>query len=195
MERIGLRHDRRGVTAVEFAVVAPVLCILLMGLSDLAYQSYIQAILTGEMQKAGRDSTIQGAILKTTELDNRVKGQISRVARNATFDIKRSNYASYSKMKPEVFFDDNANGSYDIATECFMDINNSNAWERNPSSTGQGGANDVVLYSMEVSYVRLFPLSGLMGWPNTVTIGASTVLKNQPFAQQNVHVERKVCPK
>lgn len=189
-----LRRDQRGMTVIEFAVVAPVLFILLMGLCDLAYQSYIQAILTGEMQKAGRDSTIQGAITKTNDLDARVKSQVSRVAKNATFAPTRSNYASFSKMKPEFFFDDNSNGQFDSATECFIDINNSNGWDRDPGTTGQGGANDVTLYTMEVSYARLFPLSGLMGWSNTVKIAASTVLKNQPYAQQNVHAERKICP-
>ena len=48
--------DRRGVTAIEFGIVAPVLCLMILGLSDLAYQSYTQSMLEGAVQKAARDA-------------------------------------------------------------------------------------------------------------------------------------------
>ena len=53
-----LRTDCRGATIIEFAIVAPVMMFLLMGLGDLLYQLYLQSILDGALQKAGRDSTI-----------------------------------------------------------------------------------------------------------------------------------------
>ena len=72
MRRLFLRRlgrDRRGVTAIEFAFVAPVMCLLLLGLCDLTYQSYVQSIVTGALQKAGRDSTIQGAASRGAAID------------------------------------------------------------------------------------------------------------------------------
>ena len=64
-----LSRNSRGVTVVEFAIVAPVMMMLLMGLSDLAYQIYAQSILNGALQKAGRDATIQGAANNTAAID------------------------------------------------------------------------------------------------------------------------------
>ena len=58
LRRLG--RDRRGVTIVEFAMVAPVLSLLMMGLGDMLYQMYVKEMLTGSVQKAARDSGIQG---------------------------------------------------------------------------------------------------------------------------------------
>lgn len=188
-----LRGDRRGATAIEFAIVAPVMCLLLMGLCDLAYQSYVQAILTGAIQKAGRDSTIQGASDRTDQLDTAVMTMVRKVAKNATFTSSRKSYAQFSDMTAEPFTDSNHNGVYDAASECFTDINGNGTWDADRGASGQGGANDVVLYSMTISYPRLFPMFGLIGWPSVVTTGASTVLKNQPYANQTTY-SRQICP-
>ena len=189
-----LRRDRRGVTAVEFAITAPVLCVLLMGLCDLAYNSYVQEILTGEIQKAGRDSTIQGSSNRTGAIDAKVMSRVRMVAKNASYTSTRKSYAQFSNVKPEAFQDNNSNGVYDQPSECFTDVNGNSTWDADPGITGQGGANDVVLYSIEVSYQRLFPLFGILGLPAIHKLGASTILKNQPYAQQSVANQRQVCP-
>jgi Flp pilus assembly protein TadG len=41
----GLRHDREGVSLVEFAFVGPVLILMLMGLFDIAHTQYTSAVL------------------------------------------------------------------------------------------------------------------------------------------------------
>ncbi len=189
-----LRGDERGVTAIEFAFVAPVMLLLLMGMCDLAYRSYVQAMLTGAMQKAGRDSTIQGASSQSSTLDAKVIGWVRSVAANATYVSSRKSYSTFSQIKPETFVDANSNGSYDAASECFTDTNGNNSWDADPGTTGQGGANDVVLYKMTVTYPRLFPLYGMMGWSANQQISATTVLKNQPWAAQSVYTTKQVCP-
>jgi len=50
--------------------------------------------------------------------------------------------------------------------------------------SGQGGASDVVLDTMTVSYPRMFPLYGLLRWSRNVSISGSTVLRNQPYGVQ-----------
>lgn len=189
-----LRRDRRGVTAIEFAFVAPVMCLLIMGLCELTYQSYVQVILTGALQKAGRDSTIQGAANRSAALDASVMGMVRQVAKTATFTSTRKSYAQFSNIRAEVYQDNNRNGVYDRASECFTDVNGNNSWDVDPGLAGQGGANDVVLYTVKVTYPRLFPLYGMLGWTANQTIAASTVLKNQPYANQASFTAKQVCP-
>ena len=58
----GLRRlftERRGVAAVEFAVVAPLFLLASMGVFDLSYQYYVKATLAGIMEEAGRAATLQ----------------------------------------------------------------------------------------------------------------------------------------
>ena len=189
-----LRRDARGVTMIEFAFVAPVMLLLLMGLCDMAYQCYVQAMLTGALQKAGRDSTIQGAGTKSSQIDATVMSWVRSVASQATYVSSRKSYGTFGSIKPEAFVDTNANGTCD-ANESFTDINGNNTWDRDPGIAGQGGANDVVLYKVTVTYPRLFPLAGLIGWPSTQQISASTILKNQPWAAQNVYTATPgTCP-
>lgn len=192
LRRLG--QDRRGATVVEFAVIAPTMLLLLMGLCDLAYQSYVQAHLTGAMQKAGRDSTIQGATNRTALIDAQVMGWVRTVASRATFTSSRRSYSQFGLIKPEQFDDNNSNGIYNQPSECFTDVNGNGTWDADPGLNGQGGANDVVLYRMTVTYPRLFPLAGLIGWTQNQQITATTILKNQPWASQNVFTARRICP-
>ncbi|WP_313534630.1 TadE/TadG family type IV pilus assembly protein [Sphingomonas sp.] len=185
-----LIRDRRGATLVEFAILLPVLMLLLMGLMDLSYQAYVQAVLEGALQKAARDSTIESAPIST--IDNRVATAIRQVARNATVTPNRLFYSSFALIKPEEIFDTNGNGKLD-AGECYLDINGNKQWDRDPGRSGQGGASDVTVYRVQVTYTRLFPLAGLVGWSKQVTLTASTRFKNQPYNTQMIPTPTKIC--
>lgn len=195
--RTSLAADRRGATIVEFAVVAPIMLLLIMGLCDICYQAYVQSVLTGALQKAGRDSTIQGndASAASTAIDTKVITAIRLIAKNATYASTRKSYVKFGDIAPERFDDTNGNGVYDAATECFYDINANGTWDADPGTTGQGNANDVVAYTMTVTYPRLFPLAGLMGWPNRQSVSSTTILKNQPYKNQaSSSTVVKICP-
>ncbi|MEM6266409.1 MAG: TadE/TadG family type IV pilus assembly protein, partial [Pseudomonadota bacterium] len=46
-------RDERGATLTEFGFVAPVLCVLIMGIFDMAHTQYTSGLVNGAMQKAG----------------------------------------------------------------------------------------------------------------------------------------------
>ena len=185
-----LRADRRGAALVEFALVAPVMMLLLMGLGDLLYQQYAQSILNGAVQKAARDSTLEGA--NTTTIDTGVSNMVKKIAANATFVMTRKSYDTFTQVAPEPFTDTNANGIRN-AGECYSDTNGNNQWDADPGSSGNGGASDVTLYTVTVTYPHVFPVTRLLGWPSTQTISAKTLLKNQPYAVQSVATPATIC--
>ena len=180
-----LARDEGGSPAVEFALTLPMVFLMILGLGDLAYEGYLDSVLTGAVQKAGRDSTIQGNATESASIDQKVINAVKAIAPKATFASTRENYDNYGAVKPEPFTDTNHNGVRD-AHECFTDVNGNGQWDSDPGATGQGGASDVTVYKMTVNYPRLFPFAWLIGWPANVTISASTFLKNQPYATQNV---------
>lgn len=200
-----LKRNNRAVTIIEFALVCPVMLILIMGLAEIAFQGYLQSILTGAVQKAARDSTIEGngSSDAGAAIDAKVKAQIALVMKGAVWDDDvsaaspvRQNFAHFADIGPEYYWDNNpANGKYDASTECFLDSNGNGVWDADPSVTGQGGANAIVVYQMGFSYPRLFPLFGLLGWSSTGHISAETILKNQPYKYQNTADDTLVCPK
>lgn len=191
-----LAKDHRGVTVVEFAIIAPVMCLMMMGLGDMLYQMYAKELLDGAIQKAARDSAIQGGGQRTAEIDAEVMEMMSTIMPRptpscasspaaGTFCATRRSYAVFSAAGPEPFTDDNNNGQRDPG-ECYQDLNSSNNWEAvgSSGSTGQGGANDVTLYTIRLTYARIFPVPQLLGWNTNNTIAAQAFLKNQPYASR-----------
>lgn len=182
-----LAADQRGGNAAEFAIVSPVLFVMMMGLGDLAFQGYAQAVLTGAVQKAGRDQTLQKNSASTDAMDQMVENAISAVVPRPVFNARssrRSNYDNYAQVKGEPFTDSLYGGVYDGLCnhgEPYFDLNNNGTWDANLGDTGQGKASDTVKYTVTVTYNRLFPIAKLVGWSSAVTLTATTILKNQPY--------------
>jgi Flp pilus assembly pilin Flp len=187
-------RDRRGVTLIEFALISPVMLLMLMGLFDLCYQAYAQAILNGAVQAAGRRATLEGnsSTSATASIDASVVSQVRVIANNLKWKSSRQYYSTFGNVRAEPFNDTNRNNQYDPG-ECFSDTNNNTVWDRDAGRTGQGGANDITLYSINIIYPRLFPLYGLMGLPAEETITARTMLKNQPYGAQSQSAPATIC--
>jgi Flp pilus assembly protein TadG len=190
---VRILRDRKGATIIEFAIVAPVMIMMIMGFGDLLQRACAQAILDGAMQKAGRDSAIQGGANAAAAIDATVKDAVDVVTHNATYVTTRRAYTNFTAVRPEVFTDADNDNVHD-PSECFFDVNSNRQWDEDPGSLGQGGADDATLYTMTVTYDRIFPIAGFIGGAPTTSLTSRTVLKNQPFATQNAAVVTRVCP-
>ena len=180
-----LRDESRGAAAVEFAMVAPALLLTIMGIFDVGYNLYANAMVQGAIQHAARDSTIEGADLRLTQIDAAVSRAVHNVVPRATIAFSRKAYANFADVsRPEDFTDSDANGLCNNG-EPFEDANRNGTWDDDRSTNGQGGARDAMLYSVTVTYPRGFPMARLIGLPDTVTTGAATVLRNQPYKLQD----------
>lgn len=202
-----LVRDRRGNTVIEFAIVAPVMIALIMGLLDLGFQIYAQSVLDGAVQKAARDSALQGGAQSTGTIDSRVLGMLQPLIGSpqpscavavpstrvpATWCVTRKNYDNFAAIKPEPFSDTNGNGLRD-SSECFQDVNGNGSWDADPGNAGQGGANDVTLYTFSVTFPRLFPVAAMIGWPAMLRMTSTTILKNQPYDSQATTEPKTIC--
>ncbi|MBI1401711.1 MAG: pilus assembly protein [Porphyrobacter sp.] len=190
-----ITRDLRGVTLVEFGFVAPVLCVLIMGIFDMAHTQYTNSLVNGAMQKAGRDLTLETAGSNQANIDAQVRDQVMQVVpSNATVTFEKLSHYDFSDIgEAEEFTDDNADGVCNN-NEVFVDSNGNGQWDANRGRTGIGGARDAVLYTAVVTYPRLFPVNTLIGLPDTVTLRASTVLRNQPYDEQDRSNDTGNCP-
>ena len=189
-----LARDRRGTTIVEFAIVAPVLGLLLLGAFDVAHTLYMRAALQGVVQKAARDLTLESGLNAATQtvLDDKVKAQVKALANNGTVTVTRQWYRSYehaAASKFEPWTDTNNNGTCDgpqgsTPGEPYEDTNGNGRWDGTGGNLSQGGAKDAVLYTASISYPRFFPIYNLIGGSRTTKVTASTVLRNQPYGDQ-----------
>lgn len=187
-----LREDRAGVTAVEFALAAPVLLVLLMGIFDIGHMAYISTVLRGAVQQVARDGTLETA--DTSAADAFVSNLVSGVAPDAAITSSRQSYYDFADLaRPEAWNDKNDNGKCDDG-ESYTDENKNGSWDADVGQNGNGGANDVVLYTVRVTYKPLFPVPYLTDRHSQRTLSATAVKKNQPYAlQENYGSSAGVC--
>ena len=190
---LSLARDERGVTVVEFALIAPALMTILLGVFDVGYNLYTASVLDGAAQKAARDSSLEGAETKGLAIDDKVREAVHRVVPGAEVTFDRRAYRDYSDIhRPEEFTDVDDDGACDN-DEPFEDINGNGVWDSDRGVDAMGGARDAVLYTVTVSYPRAFPLMHLLGLPDQVTSQTQTVLRNQPYGSQDRTVKVGQC--
>jgi hypothetical protein len=186
--------DNEGITLVEFAFVGPVLILMIMGVFDVAHTQYTSSMLNGAMQKAARDLTLENAGSRQGFIDERVREQVRAVVpAGAKIDFEKLSHFDFADIgQPEEVLGGNGDQVCD-AGERFVDDNDNGQWDANRGKDGIGGARDAVLYTAIVTYPRMFPMFSLAGLPKDVRLEASSVLRNQPFDEQDRNAPIRDC--
>jgi hypothetical protein len=183
-----LRRDVRGTSAVEFALIAPVMFALLLGLMEFGHWAYVRSIAAGALDGVARGAGVGENSVNPRTLESQVEAQIRVVASTATFAWDKKSYYQFSGVgKPEkLTSDNNGNNSYDVG-DCWEDLNPNGVYDSSPGRDGIGGADDIVLYKLTVTWTPLIALASLLpGVPNTRNVTVSTMVKRQPFAAQAI---------
>ncbi len=151
------KRDQRGSTAVEFAIIAPVFLFMVMGVFDIGHAIFIRSTLDGAIQKAARDAALETGSTSAATIDAELTATVKKVAKNATVTISRQSYYSFNDVdRAETLNDTNNNGICDTG-ETFIDENDNLTWDSDVGAAGDGGPQDVVQYTVNVSYPALFP--------------------------------------
>jgi len=178
-----LCDDRKGVSAIEFTLIAPVFLMLTMGVFDIGQMGYGLAVLNGAVQKAARDSSLETANTETA--DNLVKKQITPIFPGGTFRSTRTSYYDFVDIgRPERWNDANNDGDCNN-NESYVDENSNGHWDKEIGQNGNGGASDVVVYRFTVTYKSAFAIPFMPNQWNERKLTATAIRKNQPFANQD----------
>jgi Flp pilus assembly protein TadG len=186
-----LVRDEQGTTILEFGLIAPSLIVMLMGALDFGHTLYMQGVLQGAVQKAARDGTLQqtagtDATARDT-IDTIVRNQVKTLHKQATVTITRRFYRTFSDAaaaSAETFTDTDHDGICNHG-EPFDDRNSNGVRDMDGAdSVDHAGARDDVVYTVAISYPRMFPIDKFIGGSGTTRLTATTVLSNQPFGTQ-----------
>ena len=186
-DRRSILADTGGATIVEFAFVAPILVMTLLGLFDLGYKSYVASNLQGALHEAARMGTVGDKT--TAQIDTHIQNRLREFSRGATITITHKAYLDFSGVQvPETITNDTVPiGSYNVG-DCYQDANANGVYDTDRGRSGMGSSEDVLHYSITMSYPRLFPLTRLMGLSSTDTVTSSTVFRNQPYGSRSTAV-------
>nr|WP_301298445.1 TadE/TadG family type IV pilus assembly protein [Qipengyuania citrea] len=189
-----LRGDERGATIVEFAFVVGPMLLLLMGGLELGYNSYVRSTMQGALNDAARTAAVEFPIINVPgstveeQVENLIEETVKHVAPNASITVTQKSYFEFSAIgNPEkLMTDNNGNGQFDADdNDCWEDANGNGSYDTDAGKTGNGGADDVVLYSASISTPRILPLQNFLpGVGPTMEYTLQTAVRNQPYDKQ-----------
>lgn len=168
-------------TLVEFAIVMPVFLLMVMGMLDLGQLFYARALLNGAVEEAARSSSLETG--DTSAADARVAELVDHIAPESIVSSLRLSYRGFEDIERPEQWDDADNDGTCADGEAYTDENANGDWDEDIGIEDNGGAGDVVIYTVSMTYDRLFKVP-MLGGDDAMTLVASSVKKNQPFADQ-----------
>lgn len=174
--------DRAGNAAVEFALVAPALLLLILGSFEIAITLLVGGSLEAALLASSRYG-VTGFESGGVTREDRIRALITE----RTFglvDLDRATietltYPSFADIgRPERFTDSNRNGRHD-AGEAYDDTNGNGRWDADMGRPGSGGACDIVLYV--VTYETGAITSLLRSVMGPINHRATVAARNEPY--------------
>lgn len=193
-----LLADRRGISAVEFAILAPVMILLTTATIEAAHLMMVRMTLEGAVGEAARTSMVS---LHISEEDRDVSMRAMIGRRMASFQahegkslsIATTVYRDFGSSHPEGYQDLNGNGRYDppggsAPGEPFDDRNRNGTRDVAAPVEGKlGGPGDVVSYTASYPAALYFGfLTPLFGAEEGFLVTASAVLRNEPVRRNRL---------
>jgi hypothetical protein len=123
-----------------------------------------------------------------------MQAMIEEIAPGATITSSRKSYYDFDDIdRPEQWNDTDGDGRC-TAGESYIDENGNGSWDADIGKSGNGGANDVVMYTVTVDYDPIFPNPFVENGTGKRTLTTTVVRKNQPFdKQQEYDSDAGVC--
>jgi len=178
-------RDASGATAIEFAMLAPVVILLLMGIIEFGLIYTADIVLknaTYDAARTGRTGFVENKSTQDKTVLDIVRHEVSAMMDPNKLTIDSKAYAGFGNLnKPEPFIDANKNGRRDNG-ENYTDVNGNGKYDLDQGRDGFGGANEVVLYTVSYPWKLLTPfVSEIIGDNGFITLTATAVVQNEPY--------------
>ena len=183
------RRSNDGAAALEFALVLPPLCLILVGMFEVAMLMFTQASMEGALREAARFS-MTGSVADPADREEQIIAMVDQY----TFGMLDTDtmvttflvYDSFSDVnQPEPFTDNNGNGTFEAGIDGFDaddDINGNGQWDGDMGVAGVGTAEQVVEYTVEYDWQVMTPfMAQFMGDNGRVHLTARVVIRNEPW--------------
>lgn len=186
--KISLRRNTDGVVAIEFAFIAPVVLLMIMGTIEFSLIMFTTAVMesaTSHTSRLGKTGYTEAGSTREEQLVANIQALTSGLLDPDEIEITAKVYDAFDDVgDPEPFVDANNNLQYDDG-ETYSDINGNMQWDADMGAEGFGDANDVVVYTVSYPWRINTPLiSSIIG--NVFTITARAAVKNEPYNVVNL---------
>lgn len=182
----GFVDDQRGVTAVEFALVAPVLFLFIFGIIEFSQIMFTKSVMEGSTNitsRLGKTGYVESGKSREDMLRALLVERTSGILDPEKIEIQTLVYDSFKDIgKAEPFTDSNGNGQWDIG-EAFVDVNGDGVWNSDLGKAGLGGAGDIVVYKVAYNWPIQTPVMNefLGDVHGNLPLRVSVVVRNEPY--------------
>lgn len=188
-----LGQDEQGATILEFGILVVPLSVCLLGILDVGYMMYTRSLMQGALNDVSRQATVEKPVFSSqganvdAKIEAAIKARMAKLVKGGTYTITKTSYYKFSNVgkAEKMTKDSNGNGKVD-KNDCWEDVNKNNVFDASTAAgvSGVGGADDAVLYTVNVKRDRITPMAGLIGMPAKYDISVKTLVRNQPYADQ-----------
>lgn len=182
--RSWLRNES-GIATLEFAMITPVLLLLLMGIIELSMIMFTTAVMesaTNITSRLGKTGYTESGVTREQEIINSIENRTAGLLDPALITIDTKVYTDFSDVgQPEPCLDPTTAPCPGTPDVNFVDINGNGSWDADMAQAGLGQAGDVVVYTVSYPWPVMTPLiSNIIGNPFTITV--RSVVRNEPFS-------------
>lgn len=184
-----LVRAREGIATMEFALLAPVITIMMFGFLELLWVNSARLALESSTMRAARKIAASDCPAERKQIMTNMIVQGMRHVRSVGDELPQIDAKAYAGGfsdvgEPEPWVENAAttNGKYDLG-ETYTDVNGNGKWDPDMGTSGSvGGANQIVSYTARFRVQPLVPFfakqfgDGSGEYP----IQASTVIRNEP---------------
>lgn len=189
-------QDTLGATAVELAMIAPVLIVVLVGIIEVSMAMFINTVVEGSLKDASRlglTGQIQEGSSNTQALVDMLNDASLGLLGLTTADVTTLVYENFAYVgQGEEYIDLNGDGNWTPgpftdtdgtvypAGEPWVEVNGNGVYDADFGVAGLGAQGDIVLYTVKYNWNflsgQVIPiLSGI------IPMHASIVVRNEPY--------------
>ena len=174
----------RGVTAIEFAAVAPVLFSLILGIMEVSFIMLAQSIIesaTGNVARVGKSGYVESSSTREATIFSELQHYNSAIVDVSKVSITSLSYQTFDQVgEPEPYVDSNHNNLYDVG-EVYSDLNHNGRFDTDRGLPGYGNQGDIVVYTVTYPWKILNPLMAAAVSGGIEVLSSRMVVKNEPY--------------
>lgn len=179
-----LCRNQQGITSLEFALIAPVLVLFVMGIIEFSMIMYTTTIMesaTNSTSRLGKTGYDPSGITREQAIINSIHSRTAGLLNPANLTLTTKVYADFNKVgKPEPCINPLNPPCHGTPGINYIDANGNGLWDSDMGDAGLGSAGEIVLYVVSYPWPITTPMiAAIMG--NTYDITVRTVVRNEPF--------------
>lgn len=177
-------READGVTALEFAMIAPVFLLIITGILEFSMIMFTTTVMesaTNSTSRMGKTGYNTPGVTRQDTIINSIKSRTAGLLDPTKITITSKVYSDFASVgKPEPCISPVTPPCPGTSGINFTDINGNGSWDSDMASVGLGDEGDVVVYSVTYPWPIMSPLMvPMLGSIYNITVRA--VVRNEPY--------------